>query len=124
MCIRDSSSSVEEFDSRDVAPRTPLTFTVADRPHLPTHANLHLWQSWLNDANQNGVMDADEVVVRPLTLPENMTLLMGAYSTTIDTSKASQTDYFVGRWMRMESASIASSPENRQLNGSSMKRLD
>ena len=94
------SSSVEEFDSRDVAPRTPLTFTVADRPHLPTHANLHLWQSWLNDANQNGVMDVDEVVVRPLTLPENMTLLMGAYSTTIDTSKASQTDYFLG-WLEI-----------------------
>ena len=73
---------------------------MADRPHLPTHANLHLWQSWLNDANQNGVMDADEVVVRPLNLPENMTLLMGAYSTTIDTSKASQTDYFVG-WLEI-----------------------
>ena len=29
-----------------------------------------------------------------------MTLLMGAYSTTIDTSKASQTDYFVG-WVEI-----------------------
>ena len=94
------SSSVEEFDSRDVAPRTPLSFTVADLPHLPTHANLHLWQSWLNDGNQNGVMDADEVVVRPLVLPENLTLLMGEYSTSIDTSQASQTDYFVG-WLEI-----------------------
>ena len=94
------SSSVEPFDSRDVAPRTPLSFTVADRPHLPTHANLHLWQSWINDGNQNGVMDADEVVVRPLTLPENLTLLMGEYSTTIDTSKASQADYFLG-WLEI-----------------------
>ncbi|MGB1233298.1 MAG: hypothetical protein ACPHF0_03905, partial [Poseidonia sp.] len=94
------SSSVEEFDSRDVAPRTPLTFTVADRPHLPTHANLHLWQSWLNDGNENGVMDADEVVVRPLTLPENLTLLMGEYSATVDTSQASQTDYFLG-WLEI-----------------------
>ena len=88
--------SGERFDSREVAPRVPLTFTVADRPHLPTHANLHLWQSWLNDGNGNGVMDANEVVVRSLTLPENLTLLMGDYSTTIDTSQAVEGDYFLG----------------------------
>ena len=64
--------------------------------YLPTHANLHLWQSWLNDGNGNGVMDANEVVVRSLTLPENLTLLMGDYSTTIDTSQAVEGDYFLG----------------------------
>ena len=125
------SSSVEAFDSRDVAPRTPLSFTVADRPHLPTHANLHLWQSWLNDGNQNGVMDADEVVVRPLTLPENLTLLMGEYSATIDTSKASQADYFLG-WLEIadsaghimaDGGSISQPMFNVQLNSNGAPSL-
>lgn len=125
------SSSVEAFDSRDVAPRTPLSFIVADRPHLPTHANLHLWQSWLNDGNQNGVMDADEVVVRPLTLPENLTLLMGEYSTTIDTSQASQADYFLG-WLEIadsaghimaDGGSISQPMFNVQLNSNGAPSL-
>ena len=70
------SSSVERFDSRDISPRTPLSFTVADRPHLPTHAKVHLWHSWLDDANDNGVMDAQEVRDTSLNLPENLSTLM------------------------------------------------
>lgn len=94
------SSSVERFDSRDIAPRTSLSFTVADRPHLPTHAQFHHWRSWVNDANGNGVVDANEVVVRDLELPENLTLLMGDYHATLDTSQASEGDYFVG-WIEI-----------------------
>ena len=125
------SSSVEPFDSRDVAPRTPLSFTVADRPHLPTHANLHLWQSWINDGNQNGVMDADEVVVRPLTLPENLTCSWVNIPTTIDTSKASQADYFLG-WLEIadsaghimaDGGSISQPMFNVQLNSNGAPSL-
>ena len=94
------SSSVERFDSRDIAPRTSLSFIVADRPHLPTHAQLHHWRSWMNDANGNGVVDSNEVVVRDLELPENLTLLMGEYHATLDTSQASEGDYFVG-WIEI-----------------------
>ena len=92
--------SVERFDSRDVAPRTSLHFTVADRPHLPTHAQIYHWRSWVNDANGNGVFDANEVVLDELELPENLTLLMGNYHATIDTSQASEGDYFVG-WIEI-----------------------
>ena len=94
------SSSVERFDSRDIAPRTSFSFIVADRPHLPTHAQLHHWRSWMNDANGNGVVDSNEVVVRDLQLPENLTLLMGEYHATLDTSQASEGDYFVG-WIEI-----------------------
>ena len=94
------SRSVERFDSQDVAPRTTLSFTVADRPHLPTHAQLHHWRSWVNDANGNGVVDVSEVVVGDLQLPENLTLLMGEYHATLDTSQASEGDYFVG-WIEV-----------------------
>jgi hypothetical protein len=94
------SRSVERFDSQDVAPRTTLSFTVADRPHLPTHAQLHHWRSWVNDANGNGVVDVSEVVVGDLQLPENLTLLMGDYHATLDTSQASEGDYFVG-WIEV-----------------------
>ena len=49
--------------TREVAPRVPSPSRwLTD--YLPTHANLHLWQSWLNDGNGIGVMDANEVVVR------------------------------------------------------------
>ena len=34
--------SVERFDSREVAPRVPLTFTVADRPHPVSYTHLTL----------------------------------------------------------------------------------
>ena len=92
--------SVERFDSRDIAPRTSLTFTVADRPHLPTHADVYLWHSWVDDHNDNGVMDADEVQMKPLEQPENLSVLMGEYSTVVDSSAAEEGDYFVG-WVEV-----------------------
>jgi len=92
--------SVERFDSRDIAPRTPIVFTVADRPHLPTHADVYLWQSWIDDDNANGVMDADEVKKSQLELPENLSTLMGEYRLSIDSSAAEQNDYFVG-WVEI-----------------------
>ena len=94
------SSSVERFDSRDISPRTPLSFTVADRPHLPTHAMAHLWHSWLDDANGNGVMDAQEVRETSLNLPENLSTLMGEYTLDVNTGMAEQGDYFVG-WIEV-----------------------
>ena len=93
-------SSVERFDSRDVSQRNTLSFTVADRPHLPTHAQIHSWRSWVDDSNTNGIMDADEVRVEALDLPENLTLLMGDYHSTLDTSQANEGDYFVG-WIEV-----------------------
>ena len=93
-------SSVERFDSRDVSPRTPLEFNIADRPHLPTHANAFVWCSWLDDANEDGVFDIEEVRLEPLQLPSNLSNLAGDYSLMVDTSDASQGDFFVG-WLEV-----------------------
>ena len=93
-------STVERFDSRDIAPRTALSFTVADRPHLPVHALLHTWRSWVDDVNADGGMDADEVGMRTLSIPHDRSLLMGDYTATVDTSDAAQGDYFVG-WIEI-----------------------
>ena len=93
-------SSVERFDSRDVSQRSTLSFTVADRPHLPTHAQIHSWRSWVDDSNTNGIMDVDEVRVEALDMPDNLTLLMGDYRSTLDTSQANEGDYFVG-WIEV-----------------------
>ena len=54
----------------------------------------------VEDANGNGVFDANEAVLDELELPENLTLLMGNYHATIDTSQASEGDYFVG-WIEI-----------------------
>ena len=90
--------SVEEFDSRDVSPSNTLSFVVADRPHLPTHAKAYLWRSWVDDHNANGVFDYGEHIVRDLSLPENLSTLMGEYTLTLDSSDAVQGDYFLG-WL-------------------------
>lgn len=94
------SSSVERFDNRDVAPINELSFLVADRPNLPTHARAHVWHSWQNDANGNGVFDLGEHVSVDLGVPENLTNLVGAYVLEVDTSQAHQGDYFLG-WLEI-----------------------
>ena len=91
-------SSVEQYDSRDVSPQNVLTFMVADRPHLPTHAEAFIWRSWLDDQNANGVYDFGEQQRFALTLPSNLSNLMGEYTLTLDSSLASQGDYFLG-WL-------------------------
>jgi len=94
------SSDVERFDHRDSSPVTSLAFTISDRPHLPTHAKSHIWSSWMDDANQDGVMDLEEIQTLDLTLPENLTLLMDEYLLYVDTSDAVFGDYFIG-WLEV-----------------------
>ena len=94
------SSDVETFDHRDSSPVTSLAFTISDRPHLPTHAKAHVWLSWMDDANQDGTMDLEEIHPLDLMQPENFTTLMGEYSLLLDTSDATLGDYFVG-WLEV-----------------------
>ena len=94
------SSSVERFDNRDVLPTNQLSFLVADRPNLPTHALASVWHSWEDDTNENGVFDYGEEQRLSLTIPENLSNLMGSYTLDIDTSQANQGDYFLG-WLEI-----------------------
>ncbi len=110
-------SSVATFDNRDVQPVNELTFTIADRPHLPVHAIAYVWRSWVDDANENSVFDNGEQSGYALTLPTNLTVLMGQYGLSVDTSDASEGDFFLG-WLEvadsaghvMEDGGSASSP--------------
>ena len=94
------SSDVERFDNRDASPRTELKFSIADRPHLPTHAMAMIWRSWVDDANGDLNMSSDELQTMDLTLPQNLSTLIGEYSLLLDTADAEVGDYFVG-WLEV-----------------------
>jgi hypothetical protein len=78
--------NIDPFDHIDASPTTSLTFQIADRPVLPSHAYLHLWRSWEDDTNMNGGMDLEEVSIHPLDLPLNRTDTFGSYGYAFDSS--------------------------------------
>ena len=92
--------SISEFDHVEARPLTSIEFIVADRPILPSHAKAHLWRSWIDDFNLDGVMQAEEVQVQPLHLPELLTSIQGTYSLELDTSSAFSGSFFSG-WLEV-----------------------
>jgi len=94
------SMDVEQFDHRDVSPRTEFNFQIADRPVLPSHAKANLWRSWADDLDMDGVMDENEVFVKDLILPENLTHLQADYTLEMDTSLAPDGSFFSG-WLEI-----------------------
>jgi len=92
--------SVSEFDHIDARPMTSIEFVVADRPILPAHAKAHLWRSWIDDVNLDGAMQTEEVLVQPLLLPEDLSLVQGTYSLELDTSSAFSGSFFSG-WLEV-----------------------
>ncbi len=107
--------SVSEFDHVEANPVTSIEFVIGDRPMLPSHANAHMWRSWIDDSNLDGIVQSDEVQTQPLTSPEDMTSLQGTYSLEFDTSQAYSGSYFVG-WL-----DVADSAGNVMLNSGSME---
>lgn len=94
------SVSVSEFDHVDARPLTEIEFIIADRPILPSHAKAHYWRSWYDDVNQDGEMQEDEVQEKPLVLPDDLTLVQGAYAMHLDTSSAFSGSFFSG-WIEV-----------------------
>ena len=94
------SKDVEQFDHRDVSPRTEFTFQIADRPVLPSHAKAHLWRSWADDLNMDGAMNENEVIVKDLILPDDLTHLQADYTLDMDTSLAPDGSFFSG-WLEI-----------------------
>ena len=90
--------SVAEFDHVEASPSTEIDFIIADRPVLPSFAQAHVWRSWIDDTNQDGQMQLEEVLAHPLHLPPNLDFLQGIYSLDIDTSSAYTGSYFSG-WL-------------------------
>lgn len=107
--------SISEFDHVEANPATSIEFVIADRPMLPSHANAHMWRSWIDDSNLDGIMQVDEVVVQSLVVPDDRTALQGTYVLELDTSEAYSGSYFVG-WL-----DVADSSGNTMLNSGSME---
>ncbi|MFL2948876.1 MAG: hypothetical protein ACJZ40_00615 [Candidatus Poseidoniaceae archaeon] len=78
--------NVATFDHMDAGPNTALEFRIADRPVLPSHAYVHMWRSWLDDANMDGIMDAEEVSILELQVPENRSQVQADYLYSFDSS--------------------------------------
>ena len=80
-----------------------MDFIIADSPVLPSHAYVHAWQSWVDDSNMNGFMDAGEVSVYPLHLPTNRNISQGRYVFSFDSSSVESGSMFRG-WLDVADA--------------------
>ena len=108
------SMNLDEFDHFQANPSTMLEFTVTDRPLLPTQSTIVLWHSWEHDFNQNGQMDATEVVRHKLSQPEDLTNLEGVYSYDLNSRNAPDGGYVRG-WIE-----VADSAGNQMSNSGNL----
>lgn len=91
---------VNEFDHRDISPRTEFKFHIADRPVLPSHAKAQIWRSWVDDSDMDGIMDEDEVVINDLIIPSDLTHLQADYTLSLDTTLAPDGSFF-SAWLEV-----------------------
>ncbi|DAC55637.1 MAG TPA: hypothetical protein D7H78_00705, partial [Candidatus Poseidoniales archaeon] len=105
---------VDTFDHVDASPSTEINFIFGDSPSLPHHADAHIWRSWVDDANMDGLIDEDEVQILSLEQPEDMLATLGEFTLTMDTSQAPDGEYIQG-WL-----SVADGAGNVMIEGGSM----
>ncbi len=89
---------VDTFDHRDASPATEINFIIGDSPSLPHHAEAHVWRSWIDDSNMDGMVDEDEAHLVPLAKPVDMLATIGEFSLTLDTSQAPDGEFVQG-WL-------------------------
>ncbi len=92
--------NIHEFDHLDAGPSTAFDFLIADRPVLPSHAKVILWRSWIDDANMDGIMDAEELTLHELEIPEDRTGVQGHYLFQFDSS-AYQSGSMMRGWLEV-----------------------
>ena len=105
---------VDTFDHRDASPSTEVNFILGDSPSLPHHAEAHIWRSWVDDTNMDGMIDEDETQTIPLDKPEDMLATIGEFTLTMDTSEAPDGSFVQG-WL-----SVADGAGNIMVEGGSM----
>ena len=105
---------VDTFDHRDASPSTEVNFILGDSPSLPHHARAHIWRSWVDDTNMDGMIDEDETQTIPLDKPEDMLATIGEFTLTMDTSQAPDGSFVQG-WL-----SVADGAGNIMVEGGSM----
>ena len=105
---------VDTFDHRDASPSTEVNFILGDSPSLPHHAEAHIWRSWVDDTNMDGMIDEDETQTIPLDKPKDMLATIGEFTLTMDTSQAPDGSFVQG-WL-----SVADGAGNIMVEGGSM----
>ena len=105
---------VDTFDHRDASPSTEINFILGDSPSLPHHAEAHVWYSWADDSNSNGLIDEGEAKILPLAKPDDLLATIGEYTLTMDTSQAPDGEFVQG-WL-----SVADGAGNVMIEGGSM----
>ena len=108
------SMDVETFDHRDASPSTEIKFVLGDSPSLPHHAEAHVWRSWIDDTNMNGLIEQNEVQTRALEKPSDMLSTIGEFTLTMDTSQAPDGEYVQG-WLN-----VADGAGNQMIEGGSV----
>ena len=108
------SMDVETFDHRDASPSTEIKFVLGDSPSLPHHAEAHVWRSWIDDTNMNGLIEQNEVQTRALEKPSDMLSTIGEFTLTMDTSQAPDGEYVQG-WLN-----VADGAGNQMIEGGSI----
>ena len=92
--------NIARYDHRTSSLSQFISVEVYDRPVLPTHLELMVWREWVDDSNNNGLMEPSEYIAMPLNAPNNLELARGNYTMTLDDSGASSGDlvtaYLVG----------------------------
>ncbi|MEE2811963.1 MAG: hypothetical protein VX627_02910 [Candidatus Thermoplasmatota archaeon] len=84
--------NIAQYDHRAASPNQFIRIEVYDRPVLPTELNLMVWREWIDDTNQNGLIDVDEYIAMPLTPPSNLSMARGNYTLTLDDTDADDGD--------------------------------
>ena len=88
--------NIARFDHRMPSPNQLIRIEVHDRPVLPTNLSLMLWREWVDDANGDGVIDAEEFTPMALTAPNLLTFARGNYTLLLDDTDSSEGDRVAG----------------------------
>ncbi len=82
------SMNIERHDHLAPSIAQKLTFTIVDRPILPSDIHLQIWQEWLDDSDGNGLPSSDEYRPANIIFPQDMSLATGEYSFIHDDTNA------------------------------------
>jgi hypothetical protein len=90
------SSNIKHHDHLGPALNQQLRFEVYDRPELPASLYLMLWREWLDDADYNGMPNASEFRAFPLVVPQDLSLVQGFYTFSLDDTDGGSGDIVAG----------------------------
>ena len=88
--------NIAQYDHRTPSTNQLIRLEIYDRPVLPTDLTLMIWREWVEDANMDGEIDADEFTSMSLQTPSDLTLSSGNYTLVLDDTSANDGDLVAG----------------------------